>query len=187
MTQRYKNKFRQRWYSEGLCVACGREKENERSKRVTCRKCMQDMVEDNKRKRAKWLFEGKCARCGNSEKLINLKNISSSRQHKETIDRLCLRCYLKHISYTVLGTSKNWEQLLNLYNMQDGRCKYSGKKIIIGKGAVVDHREPALGKKETDIGNLQWVDFKINFMKRDLPEKEFLELCQLIARNYKKS
>lgn len=69
--------------------------------------------------------------------------------------------------------------LWNLYTAQGPFCRYSGLPISFQDGtASIDRIDSSLGYVE---GNIQWVHKKVNIMKWDFPEKEFLELCSMIA------
>lgn len=68
---------------------------------------------------------------------------------------------------------------------QGGLCVYSGIPLDFGVGgragnASLDRRDSSWGYTGD---NIQWVDKRVNQMKMDLPEGEFLELCSLIAQH----
>jgi len=92
---------------------------------------------------------------------------------------------LKKSATRFLGSSSRWQELLELFNNQQGRCVYSGEPIEIGKTASLDHIVPCMGgnnrERITTIENLQWVSLRINYMKRELSEDEFLNLCQKVS------
>lgn len=79
----------------------------------------------------------------------------------------------------------------DLFLKQDRRCALSGERLIfVGnyrrnrklQTASLDRIDSSCGYVE---GNVQWVNKNINYMKMDLPEKEFIELCSKIS-NYNK-
>jgi hypothetical protein len=81
------------------------------------------------------------------------------------------------------------EFLLRLYYEQKGRCALSGTKMtsIVGKGYVntnlsIDRIDSSRGYVEN---NIQLVCYIVNVMKRDLPVKDFQEICQQVAVNSK--
>lgn len=72
------------------------------------------------------------------------------------------------------------EYLFEVWNKQDGLCVYTGLPLKIGKGeASVDRIDPSKGYVR---GNVQWVVTKVNYMKWDSTEDEFLALCSLIVK-----
>ena len=71
------------------------------------------------------------------------------------------------------------EYIEELFNLQDGFCAISGIKI--------DRRNMSLDRINSTIGyvegNVQWVHKKINQMKSNFDENEFIEMCNKVA-NY---
>jgi len=77
--------------------------------------------------------------------------------------------------------------LWKLFLKQNRRCVYSGEvlKFKFNKGdqtatASLDRIDSSKGYVK---GNVQWVHKKINVLKSDFSEKEFLELCKQVT-NY---
>lgn len=78
------------------------------------------------------------------------------------------------------------DYLDDLLVSQDFRCALSGKPLPprIGRardGASLDRIDSSKGYVP---GNVQWVYTKINSMKSDLPQEEFIELCKLVAAHH---
>jgi hypothetical protein len=72
------------------------------------------------------------------------------------------------------------EYLFEVWEKQEGRCMYTGLPLKIGKGlASVDRLDSSKGYIP---GNVQWVMTKVNLMKWDSTEDEFLTLCSLIVK-----
>lgn len=79
-----------------------------------------------------------------------------------------------------------WEVFVS----QGGLCALSGVELTFGElrlskekreqTASLDRTDPALGYFP---GNVQWVHKRVNKMKTDLPNAEFLDWCIRIARN----
>lgn len=106
------------------------------------------------------LEQGKCLRCGNN---------------KLSTCNYCWICWLKgHTDRT--GTSP--KELENIWNQQQGKCTYSGRLLIPGKNAHLDHKISVKNKGTNDPNNLQWVDKNINYAKRALSEDEFLTMIR---------
>lgn len=94
------------------------------------------------------------------------------------------------------------EYLWNLYQQQDGKCALSGLEIKI-TGKV---HEPITNKngnintaldltasldridssKGYEVGNLQWVHVRVNFMKNTYNQEEFIEMCNRVAITQKR-
>ena len=163
-------------------MTCGKPKEDNRKNRVTCQKCADKCVAYNKKIRDQRLKNKQCVECGDKEVVNEFNYLDSKRANKEI---KCLRCYLKDLSRNYLGTNTRWGELKRLYDNQGGRCYYSNLPIIVGEGATLDHTIPSKGgTKITEIKNLKWVDKNVNYMKRDLSEKKFLQLINLIHKQY---
>lgn len=82
------------------------------------------------------------------------------------------------------------EYVWELFLKQDGKCAISKLPIAFAKTkkgvnggedtASLDRIDP---KKGYLIGNVQWVHRNINYMKYTLSQKEFIELCKVVASN----
>lgn len=77
------------------------------------------------------------------------------------------------------------EYLNNVWIKQAGRCAYSGVKLEIGTTKIettasLDRIDPSIGYVE---GNVQFVHKKINTMKWDMTNYEFLSWIKIIYRN----
>lgn len=84
------------------------------------------------------------------------------------------------------------EFLQNLFNKQEERCAVSGLPITFGKTrkehnhgattASLDRIDSSRGYTED---NVQWVHKKVNFMKLDMSQQEFVKLCDVISLHNK--
>ncbi len=77
----------------------------------------------------------------------------------------------------------SWEFLKELWFLQQGRCAISGEEMslsgdILSNKVSLDRIDSARGYEE---GNLQLVTIKVNYMKRDMDQNTFLDLCRRIA------
>ena len=100
--------------------------------------------------------------------------------------KMCQRHFLLSIATSTLKNRGLSEELLELFNLQNGRCYLTGRKLIFGLNAGLDHIIPRSRNKElsTDIKNIRWIDKKVNKVKSDLTDKEFLKLCKEVLKNY---
>jgi 5-methylcytosine-specific restriction endonuclease McrA len=79
--------------------------------------------------------------------------------------------------------SSLWEGLRDKLIAQNYRCAYTGKALILGVNASVDHILPVARFPQliSDLHNIEWVDLQVNQMKRDLTRDEFLSsICQIL-------
>lgn len=138
--------------------------------------------------------------CGNnfSVRSCNLKNGHSTR---------CSKCKSEHLhnknvkgripSYIKAGAknrAKRWgreyniddEFLYNLFLKQNMKCALSGVDLVFGltasecrkTTASIDRIDNSKGYTED---NVRWVHKKINLMRLDLTDKEFIEWCTLVS------
>lgn len=86
------------------------------------------------------------------------------------------------------NTRERGQALKSILAAQNYRCPYTGRKLVPGINASVDHIKPGSKHPELrgDLSNIQWVDDVVNRMKQDLSHDEFLELCSLITKRFKK-
>lgn len=74
------------------------------------------------------------------------------------------------------------EYLLKIFN---GKCNLSGVDIELNRNtekqtASVDRIDSSKGYVE---GNVQWIHKKLNWLKRSMSDKDFIDWCKLIAKN----
>ena len=94
------------------------------------------------------------------------------------------------------------DYLWNLYEKQQGKCALSGMDIKI----TGEEHEPITNKNGNintsldltasldridssrgyEIGNLQWLHVRVNFMKNVFNQEEFIQICTKIALTHKK-
>jgi len=72
------------------------------------------------------------------------------------------------------------QYLAEIFKQQDGRCALTGLPLKIQKGVGNASIDRIDSKKGYIIGNVQWVDKRVNIMKHVIPESEFIELCRLV-------
>jgi hypothetical protein len=72
------------------------------------------------------------------------------------------------------------EDIQETYEAQNKVCAFSGLPISFGKEASVDRIDSALGYTKD---NIQIVHKRLNLMKRDIPNDEFIKWCIAVAKN----
>jgi hypothetical protein len=86
-----------------------------------------------------------------------------------------------------LGLGKNaiarGQALKQILVDQDYRCAYTGRPLICGSNASIEHKMPVSKRPDlkSDLNNIEWLDVTVNRMKTDMTREEFLETCALIA------
>jgi hypothetical protein len=84
------------------------------------------------------------------------------------------------------------EYIWNLFVAQKRKCKYTGLPIFFSRNniehamghgtASLDRIDPSKGYIE---GNVQWVHKRVNIMKGNMLEQEFLDFCEAIVKQNK--
>ena len=78
------------------------------------------------------------------------------------------------------------EFLNQLYKKQNGKCAISGIDIEFENGNHYPSNPCSLDRIDSTIGyienNVQWVDRKINYMKHQSPNQDFIEICKIVAK-----
>jgi len=150
---------------EHRCVSCGHPLPPER-KQTHCESCIQRRIYAEKEKRIERHKQGLCL-CGAPATLRKR-------------DLLCEPCWFKVIALKRTGSRKNWQALKELFEIQDKRCAYTGKVLILGVNAVLDHIFPISRGGSKSMNNVQWVDKQINIMKQNFTHNEFLAIIKQI-------
>jgi len=79
------------------------------------------------------------------------------------------------------------EYLQSILDSQNSKCPYSGIEITFPASARDSSFTASLDRIDSTKGyiedNVQWVDKRINSMKNDMSEQEFVELCDKVAKN----
>lgn len=72
---------------------------------------------------------------------------------------------------------------------QNGNCRFTGKRLTftssyknckLGQTASLDRIDSSKGY---EVGNIQWIDKKINWMKWAMSDEEFIYYCKLVTDN----
>lgn len=97
---------------------------------------------------------------------------------------LCEKHYFKSLAQRNLQDMTKWELIRDIFYAQEERCYFTGKKLVLGINASIDHLQPTSRCPELmkSVENIRWVDKDINRIKSDLTSDEFIELCKTIAR-----
>lgn len=92
----------------------------------------------------------------------------------------CRTCWFKLSARRNIGDASRWPELEALLLSQQSRCAYSGRELVIGKNASVEHVTPISKSKSraVDIANIKWIDSQVNMAKGTLSLHEFILLCK---------
>lgn len=123
----------------------------------------------------------------NSEKL---KNAWAGRRSHHTISGSFFNSVVNGARQRNIEISISINFAWDLFVKQDGKCAISGLELRFNKsGENKNTRTASLDRINSEKGytedNVQWVHKKVNTMKMDMEQKEFIEFCEKIA-NYNK-
>ena len=107
---------------------------------------------------------------------------------KQMINRLRHRAKKRKMEWNL-----DVEFLTRLFEKQKGICALSGLELVMA-GSVSRHRKGETtasidridSSKGYTKGNIQWLHKRVNNMKNDLLDSEFIELCRKIAQTNKR-
>lgn len=103
-------------------------------------------------------------------------------KEKATVGILCLKCWFRNVSSNHFGTRKFGDFLKELLEKQSNECFYSGEKLTPGINASLDHLDPLTRDGSLSLDNVRWVSSKVNRMKTDMTDVEFITMCREIVR-----
>lgn len=114
--------------------------------------------------------KGLCRFC-NNQRLINQKT--------------CTTCYLKVMAKNNLNNRMHHSTLYEKLVEQDFKCYLSGRELILGDNASLDHVIARSKDKSLclDLSNIKWIDKHVNRVKTDLSVDELLILCKEIIKH----
>ena len=179
-----------------LCVRCGKDIDN---KFTHCSVCILKRINKNKRKYDKRKIEGRCLKNGcigpcqcqlkfttwqkqvRADRVLNNLCVDGCGQKTIGKSKYCLDCFCKAASRNAIGSNLLAKELKNKLIEQDFTCIYSGRKLVPGINASIDHITPVSKNGLDNINNLQWIDTQINTMKTDMDHDDFLSTCYKIG------
>lgn len=115
---------------------------------------------------------------------------SNSDNRKDNFTKF--RYYLRNSLKRFKDNDLTLEYLKQLYEVQDGKCPYSGVELILSTYTKIV-KDPiysaSLDRIDSDKGyvqgNVQFVSMAVNYMKNCMSHEETITMCKIIANNYK--
>ncbi len=133
----------------------------------------------------------RCKKCGNKSYLTENGyadiNAIISYKYNQTLHGIPTRTHRGRKPNLTFGITK--EYLSSLYESQNHKCALSGISIEPDLKLTMQEQNISIDRIDSnmgyEVGNIQWVDKRINMMKGSLSNEEFIELCKLVAENNK--
>ena len=110
------------------------------------------------------------------------------REEKLPDSSLCEKHYFSAVARGNLKNIKMAGDIKDLFYAQDGKCYLTGKSLVLGVNASLDHLEPRSKRDDlvNNIHNLRWCDKDVNRIKRDLSYEDFIKMCKEVLNIHKK-
>lgn len=147
----------------GLCASC----QSPRNKyKWVCDNCAKKNVENGKKLANKRKTMGLCRECP--------KPIVPDK-------KVCMGHYFQEMSGHMLGTMTRWEEFVDLYTLQNGKCFYCLDEL--NYKIESDHFMPICLFPELakDINNLVLSCINCNQSKKDLLPMDYINHCKKVA------
>lgn len=203
----YTAEQRRRKRAEGRCYAClCRMAEDGKT---TCRECRPKMARHSRNSQARRRARGVCISCGVNELdtadlCVECMERRTARRNARVATGVCAaraQCNAPPVAgltvcenhwFATLGKGKNRSGLGNsdavtmlrkIWDAQGGTCALTGRKLVIGQNASLDHIVPVTRGGTSDASNLRFVVRSVNVLKLDLLDDELLELCADVLRH----
>ncbi len=167
-------KVREKRLEDGLCFGCGAQRDGET---VYCSSCKAKHkakyparydIKHSQTRRKRNDAAGVCRECG------------KERYHESNY---CHHHFIANIARPYKIPVDLWEILLQKLEQSDFTCFYTGKQLVPGINACVDHLSSRSQHpdKISELDNLVWCDKWINRMKGHMSYQDFIALCQTIV------
>lgn len=134
----------------------------------------------------------RCKKCGNKSFIENDGSINTNAiilsKYYQTLQGLPTRRHRGNKSELTFNITV--KHLNDLYESQGHKCALSGISLEPDLSLTVQQQNMSIDRIDSNIGyevgNVEWVDKRINMMKGSLSNEEFIRLCTLVA-DYNKS
>jgi hypothetical protein len=125
-----------------------------------------------KQKRDKYNMRRSNGTCGHCDSPIFCKS------------KRCERHFFMGKANDRIGDSSRWEEIQKLFYSQNQRCYLTGRLLVPGINASLDHIKPQSKNPElyNKIENIRWCDIDVNKAKNKLSNEELFKLCEDVLR-----
>jgi hypothetical protein len=167
---------KQEKYVKGECVSCGKAKEESRQSLTLCLNCQKDKTNGVMKVKERYRINGLCMSCGTNPQLLALQNKRNA---------VCEDCYIKQTATATMKQYNLWRLLKEKLVEQNYRCPYTGNLLVLGVNASIDHIYPQSRFPEliSNPDNFEWVDIKVNHIKRNMTRDEFVTMLRNIVNH----
>lgn len=111
-----------------------------------------------------------------------LKPRVNGKLNKTVLSKIRIKAKNRNIEFSI-----TLDYLIKILDLQQHKCVYSKQDITFPKNCKDSNFTASLDRIDSSKGyiegNVQWVTKRVNSMKNDMTEKEFIELCKLISNN----
>lgn len=129
----------------------------------------------------------RCKKCGNKSYLTDEGfadvNAIVAYKYNQTLQGIPTRRYRGRKPELTFNITKDY--LNSLYELQHHKCALSGISLEPNLSLTAQQQNMSIDRIDSNIGyevgNIQWVDKRINMMKGSLSNEEFIKLCTLVA------
>ncbi len=161
------------------CIVCGEIKSRDRFS-------VKRHYYDNNGNRKYTTLDSRCKDC--VREYNYRRKISSPRVYCRSLAiQVKHRAKVVGVPFDVTG-----DDLLSLWEVQDGRCLYTGALLDLSHRTLtqksphrlfpsLDRQVPKLGYV---VGNLAWCIYSVNRMKSDLTHDEFVDFCHAVSGRF---
>ncbi len=151
------------------CISCTKPAKQNRSR---CNYCLASSKKSSNKTRQFRIDNVLCVLCGKKP----LENLMT-----------CFDCWLSQIGHTNHSKRRIWKKnqrkiLKIIWKQQNGKCIYTGEKLIPGINASLDHIIPTSRGGADSLDNVHFTTKTVNQIKSNLTHKEFLNICELISK-----
>jgi 5-methylcytosine-specific restriction endonuclease McrA len=96
----------------------------------------------------------------------------------------CWSCWFALAAKRATGSRTNGPALERIWDEQEGRCVYTGERLIPGRNASIDHVQPRSRGGRDAVANVQWVTKLVNHSKTTMTHEEFVAFCHAVAKRF---
>lgn len=151
------------------------------------------VVKRDNLKNNKWIC--KCLACGNDNVSVSSKKlINGIRTSCGCLNEIPWKSYQDipaDFWYNIVNGARqrgikfyiSIEYAWNLFLNQKRKCKLSNLELSFSKEKRTASLDRIDSSKDYIENNVQWIHKDINLMKNKFPQKDFIEICKLVAKN----